>query len=466
MRLFLQYLLIGLCGAALLTGLSGCLRTDEILTGSGGLRFDRDTVYFDTVFTTTGSITKRLKVYNPQANAVEISQVRVASSPSAYSVIVNGRPGNDQRNIRIAGKDSIWVLVTVRIDPRDADLPFVVADSLVFVTNGIQQDVKLRAWGQDAYFFRGRVTLSDCNARFGAARPYVITQSLTVPEGCRLTLAAGAKLYFEPGASLLVGGRLTAEGTTDQPVLLTGSRLEREYQQGIGGSWAGIVFGQNSTDNVLQGIRLRNAITGLRVGRPDQDTIADLTIRQSIIENCASTGLLAFSSDVIVENTQITNCIENTVALLAGGHYTLRHCTIAVMGCNFIRDAPHFVASNFVVLPDNTLLHEHMRLIVSNTILHGNLDEEIQLANRSGKDFEISTRNNILRTRLTNLFANNENKLGVNPRFVRACQGDYTVEATSPAIRAGADLTPAIQTDLRSRPRNSPPDIGAYERNR
>ncbi len=54
-----------------------------------------------------------------------------------------------------------------------------------------------------------------------ADNPHLILSDLVVPAGVTLTVEPGAELYFAPGVSLLVYGRLLAEGTPAQPILFT-----------------------------------------------------------------------------------------------------------------------------------------------------------------------------------------------------------------------------------------------------
>src|SRR4051812_36217816 len=125
-------------GSLFLLNLLACSRKDEELSTSPSdrLSFSEDTVFFDTLFTTVGSITKRLIVHNPNKNKVRVSQILLAGgSNSSYSVIINGRTGNRINDLEILGKDSVYILISVKIDPSNQNLPFLVSDSLIFDTN-------------------------------------------------------------------------------------------------------------------------------------------------------------------------------------------------------------------------------------------------------------------------------------------------------------------------------------------
>ncbi|MDD2633854.1 MAG: hypothetical protein PHH42_15445, partial [Bacteroidales bacterium] len=139
---------------ALLLVLSACRKDDTInKSPSVRLEFSSDTLIFDTVFTSIGSITEQIRVRNTSDEKINISRIKLArGAESRYSINVNGMAGNDFQNIEIRGNDSIYIFAKVTINPNDATAPFVITDSIVFDINGNQQDVDLVAWGQNAHY--------------------------------------------------------------------------------------------------------------------------------------------------------------------------------------------------------------------------------------------------------------------------------------------------------------------------
>ena len=78
---------------------------------------------FDTLFTSIGSTTKRLRVMNPNKKALKISNISLAGgSESPYSIIVNGDEGVSFDDIVVFGEDSLLILVEVTIDPLNENL--------------------------------------------------------------------------------------------------------------------------------------------------------------------------------------------------------------------------------------------------------------------------------------------------------------------------------------------------------
>src|SRR5690606_8734236 len=115
---------------------SAC-REDNFLSNADiDLRFETDSVLFDTVFTTVGTITKRFKVYNPTNQNIRIDEIylggRRASGNSNFRLNINGNPVNDAREVELLARDSLYIFVEATIDPNSTLTPFLVVDSVMF----------------------------------------------------------------------------------------------------------------------------------------------------------------------------------------------------------------------------------------------------------------------------------------------------------------------------------------------
>jgi len=114
---------------------------------SATLHFSTDTITFDTVFASIGSITKTLTVYNHNSFNVKSNIALKGNSAAHFRMNIDGVPGNNQSNIEIPAKDSVFIFLEVTIDPSSNTTPYVLTDSLVFTTGTKQQDVDVVAWG-------------------------------------------------------------------------------------------------------------------------------------------------------------------------------------------------------------------------------------------------------------------------------------------------------------------------------
>ena len=296
--------LLALLPLLLLLGLFSCEPRDEVITSdpSAVLEFSGDTVLFDTVFVSRGSITKRLKVYNRNEKAVRISEIALGgAAASPYQLTINGVQSPRANNVELRGGDSLYVLVKVNINPTDENLPFLVSDSILFRTNGQQQNVKLVAYGQNAYFHRKGAIGTTV---WENDKPHVLLDSVLVREGATLTIQKGSHIYGGNKAVLLVNGQLLVEGTPEERVVFSGYRREEAYQTAPG-QWEGIRILTRSGGNEIRYADIRNAIYGLRIGNPGK---AGTLVEGCVVAHAFLDGIVAFTSDVQVRNTLIYNC--------------------------------------------------------------------------------------------------------------------------------------------------------------
>ncbi|HEY4650908.1 MAG TPA: hypothetical protein VIG72_05815, partial [Pontibacter sp.] len=222
-----------------LLSIVGCEPKDEVLTTDPAavLSFSQDTVLFDTVFVVQGSVTRRLKVYNPNKKAVRISNITLAGAEaSPYHLIINGQETIVRNNLELRGKDSLYILIKVNINPNDVNLPFLVADSILFDTNGKRQTIKLVAYGQNAVFHR-KETLG--TTTWTSDLPHVLLDTVLLRQGATLTIDPGARIYAGSKGVLLVNGTLNVKGTPEKRVVFSGYRREPAYAQAPG-QWEGI----------------------------------------------------------------------------------------------------------------------------------------------------------------------------------------------------------------------------------
>ena len=143
MRMLRQCFFLPTIALILLASIS-CRKWDKLDTSPGiTLSFSTDTVFFDTVFPTVGSVTQKLVVNNHHDNKIIVSSVRLAGgNASSYRINIDGIPAISASDVEIPGHDSIFVFVRVTIDPHNESTPYVVSDSIEFTTNGTLQRVK------------------------------------------------------------------------------------------------------------------------------------------------------------------------------------------------------------------------------------------------------------------------------------------------------------------------------------
>ena len=442
-----------------------CTPQEEVISPeiNGSLVFSADTVLFDTIFSSVGSLTKRVKIYNKHKNALNIREISLGlSAGSPYTIFLNGEPGANFKDTYLLGGDSLMMLITVTIDPQDQNLPYLVKDSITFHTNDQQQHIKLIAYGQDAHFLGDSIL--PCNTVWTADRPYVIYKSILVDSLCELTIEKGTRIYFNYDAALYIKGNIKAEGDKENKIIFRNERMDGSYNNAPG-QWQGIFFLEGSKSNHIDFAEIRNANYGIRMGTPDDDDIPDLFLSNTKIENMASAGILCFTSDLSAHNVLVNNCGEYTVGNFAGGNYSYNHCTFANYNFMFFRQDPSVVFSDNIILADNSVLTEDLSVNIHNSIVWGTLKDELLLSNAGGSVFTFFSSYNIFRTSNNDLGINNNilNTENVDfPKFKKPEEYVYLLDTLSPAKDAA--LPSEIQYDLKGDPRNGTPDIGAYER--
>jgi hypothetical protein len=235
-----QYLILLVLIVGVVFAFGGCRKQRITDDPAAKLAFSVDTVQFDTVFTTLGSTTQLVKVYNRNNDAVVIDEIRLeGGSSSNFRVNVDGSPGAVFNAIELRGGDSLWVFVEVTVDPNAQNAPFVIEDALRFQTNGNDQVVRLIAWGQNAFYHGrpGRFTVLPCSETWTAERPHVVFGIVAVDEGCNLTIGSGTQVHCYAKSGIYVyRGSLDVQGMKDNEVCFQGSRLEPSYDD-VPGQW-------------------------------------------------------------------------------------------------------------------------------------------------------------------------------------------------------------------------------------
>jgi hypothetical protein len=307
--------------------------TESVKTdNSARLEFSTDTVFFDTVFTTIGSATKRLKLYNPYNQPIKLSSVKVAGGTSSpYKINVDGSAGTEVNDIRIEAKDSTFIFIRVLIDPTSQNAPILVEDSIVFNLNENVQSVKLLSWGQDIHLLRDSVIKTQT---WTADKPYVVADAILVDSFSTLTIDAGVTVFMHRNSWFGVDGKLIVNGTKEKPVVFRGDRLD-EVNYGnpmpydkIPGQWNHIRFNNSSKGNKINYTDIRNAQYGMIVGTLEKEGQAEIELSNCRIYNNSYYSVLGIKSKIKAWNCILANSGESAFMCVQGGEYEFYQCTL------------------------------------------------------------------------------------------------------------------------------------------
>ena len=482
-----------------------CKKENDILNSSNNfsLSFSKDTLLFDTVFTTVGSATRSFKVYNNSTQDVILNSISLAKGlESPFRLNVDGESGNDINDVFIRANDSIYIFSEVTINPNDAinDLGqsthLIEQDSIIFNYNNIIQDIDLVAWGIDANFHCGfpdyekyQSNLLDSiyfeeyddyyyyynvssNTNWNNNKPHVIYGDIWVTNGAKLTINQGANLYLHNNSTIVIAENSTLKinGTKENLVTIQGDRLEEYYQQ-ISGQWDRIWLTAGSIDNSIEYAFIKNGTIGLHVDSVSNQN-PSLTIKNSIINNMSGLGILGQGANIEGENLLVSNAGQYALALNIGGSYDFKHCTFANYYNLSNRQTPSVLINNYYEdINGNLQYRELYKANFGNCIIYGDNENEILLDQLEGTNLNylfdhclVKIDQSIYNIDEDPLFQNTI--LNDNPLFIDQNIWDFRLDSLSPALNYGkleiAEEVP-LDIDGNARPKNEA-DLGCFEK--
>ena len=449
---------------------ASCKKESFITSADATLNTSVDSLRFDTVFTTTGSVTHFFRIYNNNNKKLRLSSVQLNGGPSSpFKMNVDGVAGSIAANVEVEANDSIYVFVTVKIDPTAPDLPFIIQDSIIIQYNGNKKIIQLEAWGQNANFLRSRLVTS--NETWTNTKPYVILGRLQVDTNVTLTIEKGTKIYLHADAPFLVDGTLKINGEKydSTRVIFRGDRLDEPYRD-YPAAWPGIYFRGESKDNVLNYTIIKNAFQGLVSDKPSVNGNPKLTLNECIIDNCYDAGIFGLRTNIKAQNCLISNCGKNII-LAYGGAYDFTHCTSVALSNSFLlHKEPVLLVTDFLK-QDNTILTANINATFRNCIFwgeNGTVDDEVITSKQGNTSFTVNfqnclwkAKNNPANSTTSNIIVN-QNPLFDSVNTQRRIY-DFRLKDESPAKNKG--IATSISTDLDGKPRAvGLPDLGCFER--
>ena len=181
-------------------------------------------------------------------------------------------------------------------------------------------------------------------------------------------------------------------------------------------------------------------------------------------------GLYAQGSTVNATNCVIANCGVYAVALMIGGSYDFRHCTIGNYWTYSTRQTPALILNNYYK-DVNEVYHERdlNKADFGNCIIYGSMDDEISLDKySSGGIYNYKFENCLMKTTI-DIAGDAMHYISCikngDPSFVDYTMNNYELAAGSAAINAGSlTIASSVPFDIKNVYRLSSPDIGAYEK--
>jgi len=432
-----SFLLVSLCLLFL-----NCKRKDEVFTTDPNARlvFSSTEVQYDTVYSDLVYPTRRIKIYNTNSQALALDEVSLGGGVSSpFRLLINGQNGPVVLGLELLGGDSMIVLVNLFFNAKNQSGIYELQDVIRFRFNGQEQQVMLKAKGEDALVVQpGDLS---CAQVWNKQKAVILKGQTVVPAGCTLTIQKGTKLLASSGSSLDIKGTLLVTGDKVEPVYL-GSVASGKAP----GHWLGIRFYEGSVGNALSWFTLANATTGLTFSSQTSATDVDIALDHAVFVDFTEHALdLSFVS-LTASNCLFTASANNLTAFSKQGTYSFRYCTWAGYSYDYYREGSCIKTSNSAGA---------LSLSIDHSIVWGDKTEELDLAAATVAQIDTTIFRSSLVVVGTGQLKNQD------PLFVRPSSRNFQLESTSPALNKG--LPSLVVDDIIGVARDLTPDLGAYE---
>lgn len=489
----------------LLISISACRTDFETVASSGELKFSKDTIYLDTVFSNISSSTYRLKVYNHSKNDINIPSIKLAKGlNSKYRMTVDGMSGNQGKlfeNVNLLAKDSVYIFIETTVESDNtAPTEFLYTDQIQFDNGDNLQKVELVTLIKEAVFLypkrfsdgtKETLPIGDekisgfyldendpingNELHFTNNKPYVIYGYAAIPEGKTAIFDAGSRVHFHANSGFIVSANATINinGTTsttdklENEVVFEGDRLEPDFSD-VPGQWGSLWLQEGSTNNTITNLTLKNATVGLLIDKNNGTTVQ---LKNTQIYDCTNYGILAKNAKINGENIVINSAGLAGLACTYGGNYNFTHCTFNNNWSSSSQVAVLVTNYEFGATPEAKNL---TAATFNNCIIYGSYSNELALDKKPEAAFEYQFNNCLIKfsgssTHPLYQFESdplhyNAIVLNKDPKFYKIALNKLNIDDTSAAFAKG-NATFLVPFDINGNTRISPPDLGAYQSN-
>ncbi len=471
----------------LIFSFSSCIKTPEFSANSN-LKFSKDTVYFDTIFTRKPgstypiSVTKLVSIKNTENKWVKATLKLGGGKNSYYKFNVDGIAGPEVKDLEIGPKDSAFIFVQCALEANNQINPALILDSIMANVGTQQTKIILGAYGWDAHYIHDSIissnsTWSDVN------KPYVIIGNLYIPPNISLKWNEGIKVFASARTYIYNLGQLNISGTAENRVSVKGDKPVFNSQF-LPNQWGGIyvppggkiVAKFSDITNASIGIIARTPVTQDEKdaldafaselgGSIDYSQKPEIVLNQTRIQYCGQACLLGLNAKIIGENCLFADAGSYSFLGYYGGSYSFNHCTFADYSYFGNRNEGHFGFTNTLRDGNGILLSTNdLSFTLNNSIIWGYKTEEINSDQMNSSQFLIDANNNLLKSKNDkNVFNKISNSFNSNPRFIDEDRGNYQLDTLSFAFEK-ANPSTSSAVDLTGKTRKIKPDLGAYER--
>ncbi len=361
--------LLPILTASAFFSLSSCINDDVAVDGSVRPIPSVERLEMGTHLSGQQTPTIRFTLRNPSDKILSLNDIKVEGDfAEYYRLNVDGIGGAVHHDVEIRGKDSIYILVDAE---AVSSVLNTASTSIAFTsTNGLTSRLPLSINVVDVEVHKDLHLTSDTKWE-GNVHLYGNTR---IEEGVTLTIGAGSTIYLHDSAIIDVAGRITAEGTSEAPIIMRGDRhgfvaADIPYDV-MSRQWGGIIFRNTSDSNVLKNVEIVNTVNAV-----DMESGSSLVLTNCLIRNASENVLQSKDATVEAIGCEFSNAGEGLM-MIDGGGCNLNHCTLA----NYYLLA---YCTEAAIRVENV---ERVKMNIDNCLIYGRWGSELSMSDLMGTD--------------------------------------------------------------------------------
>jgi hypothetical protein len=150
--------------------------------------------------------------------------------------------------------------------------------------------------------------------------PFVLSNNVTIYPSVTLTIESGVEVRFGGKFSLIVNGRLNAEGNTDKTIRFTSNSLTPAE-----GDWGTILFSSATSSSLKQCI-IEYGESGVTV------EAGSISVENCVIKSNSKDGIAVYGGSVVIKNDKVTGNLGSGILVAGGSQITITSCEISSNG--------------------------------------------------------------------------------------------------------------------------------------
>jgi hypothetical protein len=150
--------------------------------------------------------------------------------------------------------------------------------------------------------------------------PFVLSNDVVVNPDVTLTIEPGVEVKFGVNFSLIVNGKLNAEGNAEKTIKFTSNSLTP-----VEGDWGTILF-DSAVSSLLKYCVIEYGLNGVTV------QAGSVTVENCVVKSNSEDGIAIYGGSVTIKNDNVTSNLRSGVFVAGGNKITIQGCEISSNG--------------------------------------------------------------------------------------------------------------------------------------